>query len=145
MAEKKRGEALTITLVIVAIIIIIGGVFLYLKFSGGSDDSVVRIFPSTKISPGAEFKIEYHVNLNSSQGYYLFEDAVPKEIQVTDCQTDANNKIKNVVIQGATSRVYVCTLKAPTKSGKYSFKGEYALSNMKNPSKIKGERSIVVS
>src|SRR3989344_4558649 len=128
MAEKKRGEALTIALVVVAIIVV-----------------VVRIFPSIKISPGAEFKVEYHVNLNSSQGYYLFEDAVPKEIQVIDCQTDVNNKIKNVVIQGATSRVYICTLKAPTNSGKYSFKGEYVLSNMKSPSKIKGESSIVVS
>ncbi len=142
-SKKASGVILWILIIGIILVILLIGFFLY-KFYYDFDDSVARVFSVEKVSPGSEFKVQYHVNLNQNQKYYLFEDAVPSDFEILDCEYDLNNKIKFIEIQNAQSRVFECSIKASSQTGSYTFKGEYSLSNMENPSMIKGNKRILV-
>ena len=137
-------KAVIITILILAIAL---GLFFYINnysIKKISSDSVGRVFSSTTLAAGETFKIIYHVNLNSSQQFYLFEDAVPSGFEVLDCEHDVNNKIKFIEIQNAQSSVFECSIKASSQTGRYTFKGKYALENSGGTKKIRGESRVSV-
>jgi hypothetical protein len=105
---------------------------------------VTREISDGTVSPGGTTTVKLHINLGPEHTYWLLEESVPSEFEVTKGAPDARNMLKLIKIQNAESTVEEYQVKAPNIPGTYTFSGEYALEGMEDPVPIMGDTQIVV-